>query len=226
MNRPCATPPSRPPTGFCRLRDGRIARIDIIEDMAAAEPHWRALEQGNSLATPYQRYDFLKLWQRHIGTPAGITPFIVIGFNDKGTPLFLWPFGRRKLAGLRVVEFLGGKHANFNMGLWRRDVAAGIEADALRGMLARLAGRADMLKLINQPLTWGGTTNPFALLPQQRAANLGFSGALIPDYEATAARTHQLHHAQKNAQKGARARKLRQRMLRTGAWAARYPPRA
>jgi CelD/BcsL family acetyltransferase involved in cellulose biosynthesis len=166
------------------VADGRIARVEIIEDMAAAEPHWRALERGHSLATPYQRYDFLKLWQRHIGTPAGITPFIVVGFNANATPLFLWPFGRRKLAGLWVVEFLGGKHANFNMGLWRRDVAAGIEADALRRVLAHLTGRADMLKLTNQPLTWGGTTNPFALLPHQRAANFGFSGALIPDYQA------------------------------------------
>lgn len=166
------------------VADGRIARVEIIEDMAAAEPHWRALEQGNSLATPYQSYDFLKLWQHHIGATAGITPFIVIGFNARETPLFLWPFGRRKLAGLRVVEFLGGKHANFNMGLWRRDIVAGIEADALRGVLVHFAGRADMLKLTNQPLTWGGTTNPFALLPQQRAANFGFSGALIPNYDA------------------------------------------
>jgi CelD/BcsL family acetyltransferase involved in cellulose biosynthesis len=166
------------------VADRRIVRVDIIEDIATAEPHWRALEQGKCLATAYQRYDFLKLWQRHIGTPAGITPFIVVGFNAKGTALFLWPFGRRKLAGLRVVEFLGGKHTNFNMGLWHRDVVAGIEADALRGALGHLAGRADMLKLTNQPLTWGGTTNPFALLPQQRAANFGFSGALIPDYEA------------------------------------------
>jgi CelD/BcsL family acetyltransferase involved in cellulose biosynthesis len=166
------------------VADGRIAQVEIIEDMAAAEPHWRALERGNSLATPYQRYDFLKLWQRHIGAPAGITPFIVVGFNARGTLLFLWPFGRRKLAGLRVVEFLGGKHANFNMGLWRRDVAAGIDANALRDVLAHLGGRVDMLKLTNQPLTWGGTTNPFALLPHQRSANFGFSGALIPDYDA------------------------------------------
>jgi CelD/BcsL family acetyltransferase involved in cellulose biosynthesis len=166
------------------VADGRIARVEIIEDMAATEPHWRALEQANSLSTPYQRYDFLKLWQRHIGAPAKITPCIVLGFNANQTPLFLWPFGRRKLAGLQVVEFLGGRHANFNMGLWRRDVAAGIEVDVLRDLLTHLAGRADMLKLTNQPLTWGGTTNPFALLPQQRAANLGFSGALIPNYEA------------------------------------------
>ena len=164
--------------------DGRIAQVEIIEDMAAAEPHWRALEAGHSLATPYQRYDFLKLWQRHLGTAAGITPFIVTGFNATGAPLFLWPFGRRQFAGARVVEFLGGKHANFKMGLWRRDVAASIEADDLRAVLARLAGRADLLRLTNQPLTWAGTTNPFALLAHQRSANCGFSGALIPDFEA------------------------------------------
>jgi len=164
--------------------DCQLARIEILEDMGSAEPHWRALEAGLSLATPYQRYDFLKLWQRHIGTAAGVTPFIVVGFNAAGAPLFLWPFGRRMLAGQRVVEFLGGKHANFNMGLWRRDVAGLIGADDLRAVLARLSGRADLLTLTNQPLTWAGATNPFALLPQQRSANYGFSGALIPDFDA------------------------------------------
>jgi CelD/BcsL family acetyltransferase involved in cellulose biosynthesis len=164
--------------------DCRIARVEIIEDLAAAEPHWRALEAGHSLATPYQRYDFLKRWQRHIGTAAGVTPFIVVGFSANGAPLFLWPFGRRQLVGLRVVEFLGGKHANFNMGLWRRDVVAGIAADDLRCVLARLPTHADLLQLTNQPLTWAGTTNPFALLPHQRSANCGFSGALIPDFDA------------------------------------------
>ena len=164
--------------------DGRIARVDIFDDMAAAEPHWRALERANNLATPYQSYDFLKFWQRHVGAESGVSPFIVVAFNATGTPLFLWPFGTRKLGGLRVVEFLGGKHANFNMALWRRDAAAKIGADDLRAVLSSIAERADIVKLINQPLTWAGTTNPFALLPQQRSANFGFSGALVPDFEA------------------------------------------
>jgi CelD/BcsL family acetyltransferase involved in cellulose biosynthesis len=164
--------------------DGRIARIAIFDDMAAAEPHWRALEQANNLVTPYQRYDFLKLWQRHVGVESGIAPFIVVAFNGTGTPLFLWPFGCRKFGGRRVAEFLGGKHANFNMALWRRDVAATIGANDLRAVLKRLAERADIVKLVNQPLTWAGTTNPFALLAHQRSANFGFSGALVPDFEA------------------------------------------
>jgi predicted ABC-type sugar transport system permease subunit len=46
--------------------DRQVARVEIFNTMAAAEPHWRALEHADSLATPYQRYDFLKLWQRHL----------------------------------------------------------------------------------------------------------------------------------------------------------------
>jgi len=164
--------------------DRRIARVEIVEDMARAEPHWRVLWQADKLATPYQSYELLKLWQRHAGAAAGVTPFIVVGFNAEGAPLFLLPLGRRRLAGLRVAEFLGGKHANFNMGLWRRDCVAAVGADTLRAVLKSLAGRADLLLLRSQPLTWDGTTNPFALLPHQRAANLGFSGALASDFEA------------------------------------------
>jgi CelD/BcsL family acetyltransferase involved in cellulose biosynthesis len=191
--------------------DGRIARVEVIEDMAPAEPHWRALEAGPNLSTPYQRFDFLNLWQRHIGAAAGITPFIVIGLNASGSPLFLWPFGRRMLAGLRVVEFLGSKHANFNMGLWRRDVAALIGANDLHAALARLTGRADLLRLTSQPLTWAGTTtNPFALLPQQRSANYGFSGALIPDFDA-------LLHAHTNSATRKKMRKKERTLASYGA---------
>jgi CelD/BcsL family acetyltransferase involved in cellulose biosynthesis len=184
--------------------DGSIARVEIIEDMDCAEPHWRALEQGNSLSTPYQRYDLLKVWQRHVGAAAGVTPFIVVGLNARGAPLFLWPLGRRRFGGLQVAEFLGGKHANFNMAVWRRDIAESIDADDLRAVLRRLSGHTDILRLINQPLTWGGTTNPFALLPHQRSANYGFSGALIPDFDALL-RTHTNSATRKKMRKKERA---------------------
>src|SRR5262249_17293078 len=80
--------------------------------------------------------------------------------------------------------FLGGKHANFNMGLWRRELAATISADELRRAISQLSGQADLISLINQPLTWNGATNPFALLPHQCSANFGFSGPLVPDFDA------------------------------------------
>jgi CelD/BcsL family acetyltransferase involved in cellulose biosynthesis len=163
---------------------GRLTRVEVFDDMASVEPHWHALQHATTLATPYQRYEFLALWQRDVGAQAGITPFIVVGFDANATPLFLWPLGRHRLGPWRVVEFLGGKHANFNMGLWRREVAATIGADELRAALEWLSAHADALILLNQSLTWAGTTNPFALLPHQRSANFGFSGALAGDFEA------------------------------------------
>ncbi|MFN3658765.1 MAG: GNAT family N-acetyltransferase [Pseudolabrys sp.] len=163
--------------------DRAIARVAVFDDMAEAEPYWRELERSG-LATPYQQFDFLKLWQTHAGTAAGMTPFIVVGFNAAGAPLFVWPLGCRRRGSLRVVEFLGGKHANSNMGLWRRDVAATVSAADLRAVLGHLASRADLLAFVNQPLTWVGATNPFALLPHQTSPDFGISGSLMPDFEA------------------------------------------
>ena len=48
-----------------RAGDGR--RVEVFEDMAAAEPFWRRLEDGRALSTPYQRFDLLAAWQRHVG---------------------------------------------------------------------------------------------------------------------------------------------------------------
>lgn len=164
--------------------DPAVARVEIFDDMVSAEPHWRALQRGKRLATPYQDFDFLSLWHRHVGAGTGITPFIVTAFNAAGIPLFIWPLGRRTLAGRRVVEFLGGSHANFNMAVWHADAVGRIGAEELHQVLDQLVEEADILRLTNQPLTWSGTTNPFALLPRQRSPNFGFSGALSHDFDA------------------------------------------
>jgi CelD/BcsL family acetyltransferase involved in cellulose biosynthesis len=174
----------RPESRSFAAADSHIARVEIFDDMAAAAPHWRALERGNALATPYQNFDFLNFWQTHVGAGTGVTPFIVMAFNAAGAPLFVWPLGRRSIAGLRVVEFLGGSQANFNMAVWHRDAVTKIGQEELRGVLDQLAGEADILRLTNQPLTWAGTTNPFALLPQQRSPSFGYSGALAHDFDA------------------------------------------
>ncbi len=164
--------------------EAHAARIDIFDTFEAAEPYWRALERQHALGTPYQRYEFMSLWHHHIGGAAGVTPFIVVGFSRRNSPVFLWPFGRRRLAQLRIVEFLGGKHANFNMGLWHRDIASTIDDIEIKASLAQLKGEADALLLTNQPLTWQGATNPFALLSHQRSANSGFSGALSSNFDS------------------------------------------
>jgi CelD/BcsL family acetyltransferase involved in cellulose biosynthesis len=174
-------PVAHPAGGEPTLVPPQIARVETFTDMRAAEPHWRDLMHSNALATAYQRFEFLYEWHRHVGAPDGVEPFIVIAFDRAGTPLCLFPFGRRRVGSLRVLEFLGGKHVNFNLAVWRRDALAAITEETLGRMLSGLD--ADALVLTNQPILWNGTGNPFALLPHQASANSGFSGALIPDFE-------------------------------------------
>jgi len=152
-------------------RSGAIGRVCVFDDLAAAEPAWRALENAGALLTPYQRFDLLAAWQRHVGARHGVQPYLIAGFDPAGAPLFLWPLGRRRLGPLRVLHFLGSKHANFNVALWRRDIAAAIGAEDVRGIFRSVAGgAADLAALFSQPLIWNGMINPFARLPHQAAA--------------------------------------------------------
>lgn len=160
-----------------------IAKLELYDDLRAAEPYWRALERQDALATPYQRYDFLEPWQREVGRRAGVTPAVLVGLDGNRQPLLLLPFGRRRVGPLQIAEYLGGKHANFNMAIWRRDVAAAIGRDDINALLAGLAG-IDLLALRNQPESWDGIANPFLQLPHQPAPSFGQRGALKADFAA------------------------------------------
>src|SRR4051794_30587477 len=155
-----------------RSQPSRIARVEILHDLAAAEAVWRGLERS-AFCTPYQRFDLLSAWQRHVGEREGVEPFIVVASDRDGEPLLLLPLGIKRRRGARVASFLGGKHATFNMALWQRDFfsrAAKADLDALLADL-RAHGRADVLALTQQPRHWQGLANPFALLSGQPSAN-------------------------------------------------------
>jgi CelD/BcsL family acetyltransferase involved in cellulose biosynthesis len=161
-------------------RSGTFARIDILDDLSAAEAVWRRLELEGALATAYQRFDLLAAWQRQVGRQAQVTPFIVAGFDPGGRPAFLWPLGHTRMGPLGVVSFLGGKHVNFNFALWRRDLVASLSADDMRGIVDQIGaqGGVDICNFLRQPRTWDGIANPLALLPHQPSPSGGIRQSL------------------------------------------------
>src|SRR3954470_15494875 len=94
-----------------RPQASRIARVDIIVDPRKAEPEWRSLEESGAFCTPYQRFDLLNAWQRHVGTCEGVTPFIVVARDRAGKSLLVLPLAVTHATGFRVASFPGGKHA-------------------------------------------------------------------------------------------------------------------
>jgi CelD/BcsL family acetyltransferase involved in cellulose biosynthesis len=88
----------------------------------------------------------------------------------------LWPFGVVDHGPVRVLEFLCGKYANLNFGVWNRDFAASatrVEIEAVFDCIAQNDQAIDLLALYRQPKTWNGVANPFALLPHQPSSNDG-----------------------------------------------------
>ena len=162
----------RPADADACSKAGRIAGIDIVHELSAAESIWRRLEAGQTSFTPYQRFDFLSAWQRQVGDREGFAPFIVIAYDAERRPLLLLPFALRQAYGARCAGFMGGKHSTFNMALFDRDFAASATLADLEGLMAAIAQRseADVLTLHQQPLRWRDLANPLALLPHQPSA--------------------------------------------------------
>jgi CelD/BcsL family acetyltransferase involved in cellulose biosynthesis len=152
----------------------RIARVEIIRDMAGAAAVWQAFEGADSLSTPYQRFELLNAWQQSIGKHEGAVPFIVIASDVNNKPVMLLPLVAGRENGAKVARFMGGKHPTFNMALWRRDFAETItkaELDALIAAIGAQADGVDVLAFTQQPQRWLNVVNPLASLAAQPSTN-------------------------------------------------------
>jgi CelD/BcsL family acetyltransferase involved in cellulose biosynthesis len=168
----------------------RLSRVDVLQRVEDADSAWRALEQHGSIGSPYQRRDWVALWQRHVAPAGSTTPLIVIGYDEHNVPLFLWPLASRRIGLLNVATFIGGKHATLNFPAWRVDYAQRLSAGELNQILERISRShpgLDLLLLLNQPAEWNGLTNPFSLLPHQHAAEDNFRLTLSCDPDPVAA---------------------------------------
>jgi CelD/BcsL family acetyltransferase involved in cellulose biosynthesis len=137
---------------------------------------WEEL-QAVSPCTGAQTFDWAQAWDRHVLGPKGDVPVIAIGAGANGQALFLWPFEMGRLAGLRVLKWLGQDHANYNLGLFAPGVAAALtQGDMSRLLWAVARGTgAGAVHLKAQPFAFDGIPNPFAKLPHQLAPSSGYA---------------------------------------------------
>jgi CelD/BcsL family acetyltransferase involved in cellulose biosynthesis len=169
-----ATVDSRMADTQTRSHASHIARVQIFDDMQAVEDIWRQLEAPEQLFTPYQRFDFLATWQKHVGVSRNLKPFIVVAYDAERQPLMLLPLALKREGCVRVARFLGGKHATFNMPIWRRDfvtAASTADLDAVWNAIRNHAEPVDIIALTQQPQRWQGLINPMSQLPGQASVN-------------------------------------------------------
>jgi CelD/BcsL family acetyltransferase involved in cellulose biosynthesis len=182
-----------------------FARVEVFATVGDAGPAWGQIAQSAS-ASPYQSFAFASAWFATIGAAEGASPLIVVARNDAGAPVALLPLARTQRGPLRLAGFLGGKDANFNLGLFRTGLAwSAADVAALFAEAARLAQpRIDAFLLSNQPLQWRDVANPLAELAHQPSPSFAFKSALPAEFAIWLDA-----HASKDAKKKMRKKRAR-----------------
>jgi hypothetical protein len=136
----------------------RIAAIDIVHDLAAAESIWRKLEGAQTSFTPYQRFDFLSPWQRQVGEREGLAPFIVIAYDAERRPLLCCRQTRAR-HGARCAGFMGGIPPS----TWRCSTAISPQRNAGRsqGSISAISQRSEAdVHTASAIASWRDLPNP------------------------------------------------------------------
>ncbi len=206
---PRAAPPPRAGANPARS----FVIVEVYDAIEAARGAWAEIAAVAS-TTPYQDFDFARLWLKTVGAARRIAPMIVVARDEAGAVVALLPLGAYSQGPLRLAVFLGGKDANFNLGLFRPGVAwPREEIAALLAAAARLARpRIDAFLFVNQPRDWQGMLNPLAGAPRQPSPSFAYKSALPRDFAVW-----RDAHASKEAQK--KLRKKAKRLEAMGALA-------
>jgi CelD/BcsL family acetyltransferase involved in cellulose biosynthesis len=178
-----------------------FAFAEVFDTIEAARGPWAEIGKI-APASPYQHFEFVRLWLETVGVVRRVTPMIVVARDEAGDITALLPLGALSYGWLRFAAFLGGKDANYNMGLFRPGIAwSSEEIKALLATAARLvAPHIDTFLFVTQPRDWQGTPNPMAAMPGQ--PNLGFAyKSVLPDDFTAWRDAHASREAQKKLRK-------------------------
>lgn len=175
-------------------------RITVSGDIAALAGEWRALE-AHGLVTPYQSLGWVSAFAATVGAAHGMEFRHAVLRDGEDRPLAILPLVITRRLGARFAEFIGGKHANYHMGLFAPGFAASLDAQGAEAMLRAVAaaiGGLDAFAFVNQPLRWSDVANPTALLASGPSPSGAYKLALDRgDGEATLKRSMSSHARKK-----------------------------
>jgi CelD/BcsL family acetyltransferase involved in cellulose biosynthesis len=153
----------------------------IHHDLAAAEPVWRELQAQE--CTPFQTFEWLTAWQRHVGALSDVAPCIVVARDGRGRALFILPLAIQQTGMARELTWFGSELCDYNAPLMAADVAARLDAAMFMSLWRQIVtklqadprSRHDLIRLEKMPPMVGGGRNPMLAL----ATNLNPSGSYI-----------------------------------------------
>jgi CelD/BcsL family acetyltransferase involved in cellulose biosynthesis len=182
-----ASAPARPAVAE-RSRQADGIALSVHTGLAAVEQDWRKFEQTAD-CTPFQTFDWLDAWQRHIGTLNRVTPAIVIGKHGDAI-LFILPLAVQPGTLTRRLGFLGQDLCDYNAPLLAPEFSNIIGSNFgavwrdIRALLRETpALRHDTIALAKMPETIGAQANPLLCLDVRLNPSGAYETALGTDWE-------------------------------------------
>ena len=148
-----------------------VINLSVHDRLETAEAEWRRFEQDAD-CTPFQTFDWLQRWQRHVGARQGAQPAIVVGSFTDGQTAVILPLGVDRCGGPRRLCWLGQDLNDYNAPLIVRDFAQRIPVERFRALWKELRARLqceplfrhDWIELEKMPQLLGNQLNPFFAL--------------------------------------------------------------
>jgi CelD/BcsL family acetyltransferase involved in cellulose biosynthesis len=145
--------------------------LSIHDRLETVEDEWRSFEREAD-CTPFQTFDWLLRWQRHIGTRESVQPVIAVGSFADGQTAIILPLAVDRSGGARRLCWLGQDLNDYNAPLVARDFSQRIPAERFRAVWKELRARMqreplfrhDWIELEKMPQLVGGQLNPFFAL--------------------------------------------------------------
>ena len=157
--------------------DGFVPRLFAgTEPLHPYQPRPPSKPNGGSFeqvaeCTPFQTFEWLAAWHRHIGARDGIVPVIVVGRFADGKTAFILPLAVEPQRSVRRLCWLGQELCDYNAPLLARDFSQRVTPDRFlavwrelrRQMQADPQLRHDWIEFEKMPQTVGVQINPFTL---------------------------------------------------------------
>ena len=173
------------------LKDAAFANaieLSVHDGIGGIKDAWHEAQLISPISV-YQRYGWVEEFIKSTHENKPIKPFIVLGkFN--GEVVFILPFEIRGKY-IKRINFIGGRHVNFNMGLFPTYYAPLMTKLAMRTIFKRIANLTPgmgYMKLCGQPKGWRGEANPLLHMPNQLSPHPAFVLDLEGGFEKTLAR--------------------------------------
>ena len=162
--------------------DAAASRVDVYARLEDAREDWRELFACADCSA-YQHYEFVSSWLATLGRDRDIEPMIVVARDERGAPLAVLPLATRKVFGLRIAEFLGGRESNFNMPLLRPGATLDFRSLLLHAAQAREEA-PDLFHLRSQPRSFFCGENPLAHVAAFPSPSFAYGVRLPADQES------------------------------------------